>query len=190
MAKTKNSHLALRALCEGAIIVALAQILGYLKLFSLPQGGSVTIAMLPILIYCSRWGFAPGMLVSVVYAVLQLVFDGAYAYSWQAMLGDYILAYSVLGVAGAFHKLRGGFFIGTAVACVLRFACHYVTGATVWGEWMPEEFFGLTMTTPWLYSLLYNGSYILVNMLAVIVLGALAWKPLGKYITGGDIGRC
>ena len=187
MAKTKNSHLALRALCEGAIMVALAQILGYLKIFELPQGGSITVAMLPIFLYCSRWGFGPGMLVSVVYSVLQLMFDGAYAYTWQAMIGDYLMAFSVLGVAGLFHKMRYGFFVGTVAGSVLRFVCHYVTGATVWGEWMPQEFFGLTMTTPWFYSLLYNGSYMLIDMLIVIVVGMLAWKPLGKYIRGGDI---
>ena len=54
MAKTKNSHLALRALCEGAIMVALAQILGYLKLFELPQGGSITVAMVPIIYIAYR----------------------------------------------------------------------------------------------------------------------------------------
>ncbi len=187
MTKARNTHLALRALCEGAIMVALAQILGYLKLYELPQGGSITVAMLPIFVYCARWGFGPGILASVVFSVLQLVFDGAYAYSWQAMLGDYLIAFSVLGAAGLFHKLRHGFFIGTVVGCALRFICHYVTGAIVWGEYMPEEFFGMTMTSPWFYSLLYNGSYMLIDMLLILIIGGLAWKSLGRYLRGGDI---
>ena len=58
MAQSK-SHLRLRALCEGAIFIALAQVLSYLKLFELPQGGSITIEMLPIFLYCARWGFGP-----------------------------------------------------------------------------------------------------------------------------------
>jgi len=189
MTKVKNSHLALRALCEGAIMVALAQILGYIKLYELPQGGSVNLAMLPIFLYCSRWGFGPGMLVSVVFSVLQLMFDGAYAYTWQAMIGDYLLAFSVLGVAGLFHKLRFGFFMGAVAGVILRFFSHYVTGATVWREWMPEEFFGMTMTTPWFYSFLYNGFYMLIDLLLVVLVGMLAWKRLGKYIRGGDIRR-
>ena len=188
-ARTSQAHLALRALCEGAVMVALAQILGYLKLYELPQGGSITVGMLPIFLYCSRWGFGPGILASVAYSILQLMFDGAFAYSWQAIIGDYLLAFSVLGIAGLFHKLRYGFFVGTAVGCVLRFLCHFVTGATVWGEYMPEEFFGLTMTTPWFYSLLYNGSYMLIDLLIVLVVGAAVWKPLGKYMRGGDIFR-
>lgn len=49
-----KSHLRLRALCEGAIFIALAQVLSYLKLFELPQGGSITIEMLPIFLFCAR----------------------------------------------------------------------------------------------------------------------------------------
>ena len=168
-------------------MVALAQILGYLKLYELPQGGSVTLSMLPIFLYCSRWGFGPGMLVSVVFSVLQLMFDGAYAYTWQAMLGDYLLAFSVLGVAGLFSKARYGFFVGAVVGCILRFVCHYVTGATIWGEWMPEEFFGMTMTTPWFYSFLYNGFYMFIDIALCLVIFGLLWKPMGKYLTGKDL---
>ena len=73
----KNSKITLRALTEGAIFVALAQVIGYLKLFELPQGGSITVAMLPIFLYCARWGSGPGMLASFVYSVLQLTLDGA-----------------------------------------------------------------------------------------------------------------
>ena len=77
-----KSHLKLRALCEGAVMVALAQVLSYVKLFELPQGGSVGIGMLPIFIYCARWGFGPGMLASIVYSFLQLMFDGGFAIGW------------------------------------------------------------------------------------------------------------
>ena len=183
----KNSHLTLRALCEGAIFVALAQVLGYIKLFELPQGGSVGIGMLPIFLYCARWGFGPGMLASVVYSILQLLLDGAYAFGWQSMLGDYIFAFSVLGLAGLVSNVKGGYFIGTVVGSVARFIVHYVVGATVWAEYMPETFFGMTMTTPWFYSALYNGGYMVVDMALCLLIGALLWKPLGKFIRGEDL---
>lgn len=182
-----TSHYKLRALCEGAIFVALAQVIGYLKLFELPQGGSICLGMLPIFLYCARWGFGPGMLASVAYSVMQLLLDGAYAWGWQSMIGDYIVAFSVLGVAGLFHNMKGGFFWGTVVGSVARFLCHYVTGATVWAEYMPDTFFGMTMTTPWFYSFLYNGSFIAVDMALCLVVGALVYKPLGKYIRGEDL---
>ncbi len=184
-----KSKITLRALCEGAIFVALAQVLGYIKLFELPQGGSVGIGMLPIFIYCARWGFGPGMLASFAYSVLQLLLDGAYAWGWQSILGDYILAFTVLGFAGLFHKQKYGFFIGSAVGSAARFIVHYLTGVLVWGEYMPETFFGMTMTTPWFYSALYNGSYMALDLVMCLLIGWLLWKPLGKYFRGEDLAK-
>ncbi len=182
----KNS-IRLRALCEGAVMVALAQALSYLKLFELPQGGSVCLGMLPIFVLCARWGFGVGMLGSVCWSVLQLLLNGAYAWGWQSMIGDYIAAFSVLGIAGVFHGKKHGFFIGIIVGSFARFLVHYVVGATVWAEYMPEEFFGMTMTSPWIYSALYNGSFVAVNALLCLIVGAVMWKPLGKYLRGEDL---
>ena len=176
-----------RMLANAAICMALSFLLSYIRLFKLPQGGSVGIGMLPIFIYCARWGFGPGMLASIVYSFLQLMFDGGFAIGWQSVLGDYIIAYSVLGLAGLFHKNKYGLLIGTAVGCAARFLVHYVVGATVWGEYMPDTFFGMTMTTPWFYSALYNGSYMLIDMIFCLLLGWLAYTLIGKYIRGEDI---
>ena len=181
------SGMKLRALCEGAVFVALAQILGYIKFFSLPNGGSITVNMLPIFLFCARWGFGPGMLASVSLSVLQLLLDGAYAWGWQSIIGDYLIAYSVLGLAGLFHRQRHGIFVGTAVGALARFVVAWVVGAVVWGEYMPDSFFGMTMTSPWFYSALYNGSYLLINTLLCLIVAALLFKPLEKYIRGLDL---
>ena len=93
----------------------------------------------------------------------------------------------MLGLAGLFHKNKYGLLIGTAVGCAARFLVHYVVGATVWGEYMPDTFFGITMTTPWFYSALYNGSYMLIDMIFCLLLGWLAYAVIGKYIRGEDI---
>ena len=127
------------------------------------------------------------MVASFSFSVLQLLLDGAYAWGWQSMLGDYIVAFTVLGVAGLFSKQRGGFFTGTVVGSIARFMVHWIVGATVWKEYMPDTFFGLTMTSPWFYSALYNGSYIVIDMVLCLVVGALLWKPLGKFIRGEDL---
>lgn len=183
-----TSHLKLRALTEGAVMVALAQILGYIKLFALPNGGSITLNMLPIFIFCARWGFGAGMLASFSLSLLQLLLDGAYAWGWQSIIGDYIVAYSVLGVAGLFHAKKNGFFTGMAAGGLARFLVAWYVGAVVWGEYMPESFFGMTMTTPWVYSALYNGSYLLINICLCMLLGLLMWRKLGRYIRGEDLG--
>ena len=182
-----KKSLTVRALCEGAILLAAAQALGYLKFYELPQGGAVTLSLLPIFLYCSRWGFGPGMLVSFAFSLLQLFFDGAYAWSWQSILGDYLIGFTLLGFAGVFHSRKYGFFWGAILGSLLRFFSSYVTGATVWAEYMPDRFFGMTMTSPWIYSAIYNGFYTVLDLALVAVVGVLLWKPMGRYIRGLDL---
>lgn len=175
-------HEKLRMLCEGAIMVALAQILSYVKLWQMPQGGSVTLNMLPIFLYCIRWGFAPGMLASFALGTLQLLLDGAYAWGWQSMVGDYLLAYGVMGIAGLAAKRKSGMTWGTLLGCFARFLVHWVVGATVWADTMPEEFFGMTMVSPWVYSALYNGSVIFVDLILILLVEVLLNRTLKKYL--------
>lgn len=172
----------LRALTEGAIMVAIAQLLGYIKLGALPNGGSITLNMLPIFIFCVRWGMPYGIMASFVLSLLQLFLDGAYAWGWQSIVGDYILAYSAIGIAALFKGKKNGLYIGSIVATFVRFIISYVVGAVVWGEYMPSEFFGMTMTTPWFYSALYNGSYLLACLILCLIAEALLMKPMRKYI--------
>lgn len=177
------SRTRLRALCEGAIMIALAQVLSYVKLYELPQGGSISPGLIPIFLYCVRWGFGPSMLVSFAYSILQLLLDGAYAWSVAAMIGDYLIAYTLLGLGGLCWKWKGGFYWGALIGTLGRFLANYVTGATVWAEYMPEEFFGMTMTTPWFYSALYNGFYAVFNLLlACAVIFLLQRTALKRWI--------
>lgn len=174
-----SSRTAVRTLCEGALMIALAEILSFLPLYKMPWGGSIDLAMLPIFLFCARWGFGPGMLASVAHAVLQTLFEGGIAIGWQSIIGDFLVAYSVMGVAG----LCRNFYAGTLVGCALRFLVHYVVGATIWAEYMPEVFFNMTMTTPWLYSALYNGFYMVIDCAAILLIGFLLNKtPAAKYL--------
>ena len=185
----KKSKLTLRALTEGAILVAAAQVLCYLKLWRMPWGGSVTLAMIPILVYAVRWGVGPGLLAGFVYGILQFTFDGGFAIGWQSIIGDYLLAFAVLGLAGLAQGKKAGIFTGTLIGGFARFLVHYVVGATVWAEYMPDSFFGMTMHSPWFYSCLYNLAYMLPNIVICLAVFALLWKPMGKYLRGEDIKR-
>ena len=183
----RKNHRTIRALTEGAIMIAAAEILSFLPLYKLPWGGSIDLAMLPIILFCIRWGFAPGMLVSCAHAILQTLFEGGIAIGWQSILGDFLIAYAVVGVAGLF---KGKFCLAATVSCGLRFLVHYVVGATIWAEYMPEEFFGMTMTTPWIYSALYNGAYMLPNLVIILAIYVLLCKtPLAAYLKGEDLAK-
>ena len=179
-AKNTNSHFRVRMLCEGAMMVALAQVLSYIKLMELPNGGSLTPAMFPIILFAVRWGLTPGLMAGFTFGLLQLIFDGAYAWGWQSMLLDYLVAFTPLGLAGLFKGKKWGIFVGTVVGCLGRFVIHFISGVTVYAQYMPEEFMGMTMTSPVFYSVLYNGTYMLPNTILAIVICALLMKPAAK----------
>lgn len=165
----------------------MARILGLLKLWEMPWGGAITLAMRPIFLFAVRWGPRCGLLGAFVFGWLQLIYDGGFAISWQSLLGDYILAFTTLGLAGFFRGKRGGVFWGALVGGGARFLIRFVVGATVSAMYMPDEFFGQTMTSPWVYSFLYNGFYMFVDIALCLVVFALMYWPLRKYLTGEDI---
>ena len=176
-----------RALTEGALMVAAATALSYVKLLELPQGGSVCIGMLPIFLYCARWGCKESFLASFAYGLLQLIFDGAYAWGPTSMLLDYVLAFTVLGVATFFRKMKGGLYIGATVACVCRFLVHFISGVTIYRINEPTELFNSIYTNPWLYSAVYNGSYVLIDLILCLAILAILSKPMRKYLRGDDL---
>ena len=172
-AKNTDSHLRVRMLCEGAMMVALAQVLSYIKLMELPNGGSLTHAMFPIILFAVRWGLTPGLMAGFTFGLLQLIFDGAYAWGWQSMLLDYLVAFMVLGTAEFFARpfknRMVGVAVGTAIAGFLRFMCSFLSGVLVWGN-LNE---GLSA---WTYSLVYNASYMLPETLITVVGAVLLIK--------------
>ena len=183
----KKSNLTLRAICEGAIFIAAATVLSLLPIWKMPQGGSFDLAMLPIIIFCVRWGLGPSLAAGFVYGVIQFMLEGGIAIGWQSIVGDYLVAFTVLGLAGLVARRKSGVFTGTLIAGFARFLVHYVVGATVWAEYMPETFFGMTMHSPWFYSLLYNLAYMLPNIAITLLVFAVAYKPLKKYFTASDL---
>lgn len=182
-----TSHLRVRMLCEGALMVALAQILSYVKLAEAPNGGSITFAMFPILFFAVRWGLSSGLMAGFVFGLLQLIFDGAYAWGWQSMLLDYLAAFTPLGLAGLFKGKSWGLFAGTILGCAGRFVIHYISGVTIYKIVAPTEFLNWTFSSPSLYSIVYNGSYMLPNTIIALVMAGLLYVPLKKYILGTDL---
>ena len=176
-----------RMLCEGAIMVALALVLNQLKIFRLPNGGSITLEMLPIFFFAVRWGVGPGLLAGFAFGLLQMFIDGAVAWGWQSLLLDYLVAFTPLGLAGLFKGKDWGIFAGTVLGSVVRFIVHFISGITIYAIVAPTELFNMTFTSPWMYSLAYNGSYMAIDMALCLVVFGLLFKPLKKYFLGSDI---
>ncbi|MBQ7292409.1 MAG: energy-coupled thiamine transporter ThiT [Clostridia bacterium] len=175
-----------RMLTEGAIMVALAFILSFLKIVNFPWGGSITIlSMLPIVVFSLRYGAKYGFAVSFVYSVLQLVqgivVDGIFAWGLTPMtliaviFLDYLLPFTLLGAAGFFNNGKFTTVIaGTVVSVMFRFVCHYLSGVFIWKT--VGELLGISTTSPYLYSLLYNGAYMIPEMIFTAIGAVILFK--------------
>ncbi len=173
----------IRALCECALMLALAVALSYVKLFQLPFDGSVTLlSMLPICLVSIKYGMGWGLGTAFCYSWFQILQGGVFAWGLtpvmliSSLLLDYVLAFSVLGLAGAFRKKgRVGIVCGVAMVCVLRFVVHFLAGVILWANLERFVAFGKEwIGRPVLYSICYNGIYMLpetvLTVIAAIVL--------------------
>lgn len=191
---TNKTHLRIRALCESAILLALAIVLNLLSksLFAnLPQGGSISLAMFPLLLCAHRWGWGNGLLVGFCYGLLDMLLDGGYAWGWQSILLDYLVAYTALGLGGFFKGKAWGIFPCVAIGCLGRFAVHYFSGVTLYRIIEPTGIEGLeglgVFANPHVYSLVYNGVYMLPNLVIALVITGLLYVPMKKFFAGRDI---
>lgn len=186
--KAKN----LFPLAEGAVMVALAVVLDlFIPMPKWPQGGSVSISAVPIIYYSLRHGGIKGLFVGLVFSVIQLMLGFSVPPAgtiWAVILCvllDGILAFSVLGTAGFISPLFGkyritGYVASAVIVCFFRFIFSFVSGFLLWGSYAPEGQGAV------IYSLLYNGGYMLPNALiaGVIILlltAAVDPKTLRPY---------
>lgn len=156
----KKANLTARALSMGALCVSLGFILSCITVYKLQNGGSITPgSMLPILAYAWAFGPAAGVSAGIVYGCMQLI-QGIYIVHPAQFALDYIIPFALLGLAG-FSKKR--LWLAIIIGCVGRFLSHFASGMIFWGEYAPAG-----QPVP-IYSLLYNGSYMLPELIICLV---------------------
>ena len=180
----RNTHSKIRMLCEGAVCIALSVALSYLKLpigvsFG-GFGGSIDLVMLPLILFAVRHGAAWGVLAGLAFGTLKYFFAEGFAISWVSMLLDYSVAYACVGLSGLLRGRYRAMPLAALLGCLGRFAVHFISGVTVYAQYMPEEFMGGIMASPAVYSLLYNGTYMLPNTVLAVILCAMLIKPMQK----------
>ncbi len=176
--KTKN-------LVLGGVLVALGTVFSFIKVFELPQGGSITLcSMLPVMLFAylcgTKWGLAAGL----THSVLQILFglNALKGITAGAVVGsillDYILAFTVLGLAGVLrNKIKHdglSFTLGCLIAGLLRYLCSFLSGWILWGEFADANFSPMLAgmsgnTLACFYSLVYNGSYMLPEIVITCI---------------------
>ncbi|MFU0831997.1 MAG: hypothetical protein ACFWUC_03525 [Oscillospiraceae bacterium] len=175
-------------LVESAIMLALATALSLVKIYQMPLGGSVTLcSMLPIMLMGYKYGVKWGMLTGFTYGVIQLLLDVGAVMSWgltpvavaASFFLDYLLAFTFLGLAGIYGHSYKKFVMGTFTAVFLRFVSHVISGVTVFVSWVPEEW----AEHPFLYSVSYNGSFLLPDFAICLVVSAVLYKQIKRFIS-------
>lgn len=158
-----------RKIVYGGMCIALAFILSYIRLFRMPQGGSITPgSMLPIILYAIVFGPTAGIVAGIAYGFLQFFQDGGIIH-WAQLFLDYPLAFGFLGVAGMVPRqlgIRTRIVIGTLLAVVGRGFMHVLSGAIFFAEYAEGS-------NPWIYSMIYNGTFLSVEAVLAIVIAVM-----------------
>ena len=158
-----KSQWTVRELMFGALCIAIAFALSYLKFFQMPQGGSITpAAMLPIVMFAYIYGTPKGLLVGLAYGLLQLLQD-AYVVHWAQMIMDYMLAFLPIALAGLFKK---SMLPGVLIGGLGRLLFSTLSGVVFFAEYAGTQ-------NVWLYSVIYNGTYILPDTAICFVIALI-----------------
>jgi thiamine transporter len=151
-----------RVLAEAALAVALAFVLGLIKVLQMPFGGSISLDMVPLILLALRQGPFVGIVAGAAYGLLDLAIEPVALHPVQVLF-DYPLAFGVLGLAGFFAPTVRGAILGTVVAVLARFLCHFVSGIVFFASYAPEGW------NPYVYSAAYNLAYLVPSLIIALV---------------------
>lgn len=178
-----NKKWNVRMLAEGGMMIALATILSYIKVYDAPMGGSVTAgSMIPIILFAIRWGMVPGLAIGATYGVLQFVLEPYFYHPIQFVL-DYPLAFGLLGLAGFAYYIKDNnslkgyisIFLSIFIGILGRAISHVLSGVVFFAEYAGDK-------NPWIYSIQYNSYYLIPELIISFIVVAIIWRPLQKAI--------
>lgn len=182
-----------RILLEIALTIALATVLGMLTLWRMPQGGSVSLEMLPIFVLAFRRGLRPGLVAGALYGLVDLMVN-PFIVHWAQLLLDYPVAYLLVGLAGlgaaalAREIARGRstrvasvLAAGIAVGSAGRYVAHVISGVIFFSEFAPAG------QPVWAYSAVYN-LYVPLSAVGCFVAALLIVPVLGRVLPPTESG--
>lgn len=173
--KSRKIKLTPRTIAIIGIALGLAMVLKVFRIYHLPQGGSITAgSMVPILLVALFYGPEIGYLTGFLYGLLTLSLDPYILHPVQVLF-DYPLPFIALGLAGYFPKRK---ILGSFVAILGRFICHFISGLVFFGSFAPEGM------SPFVYSLLVNGLFIAVEGgVCIAIISLLPVKNLRSILS-------
>jgi len=160
-----------RVLTEAALAIALAFVLGLIKIFQMPFGGSISLEMIPLILLALRQGPMVGVVAGSAYGLLNLAVQPVVVHPVQVLF-DYPLAFGALGLAGFFRPTVRGAVIGATVAVLARLVCHFVSGVVFFASYAPEGW------NPYVYSGAYNAAYLVPSLVIALVVVVVLLRAL------------
>ena len=171
-----------------AIAFALDLLAAGIWRFAFVNGGSISIAILPVLFVTYRRGTIPGMVCGLIVSILQMlsgvyVISGAWYLVLLQILLDYVLTYPLVALAGLIFAVakkqekKGSritfIALGILFGGLFKFLCHFLAGVIFWSSSIAwSSFEGM----PVLYSLVYNGAYVLPSIIVSAIIFIIIYR--------------
>lgn len=164
-----------KQLVFAAMSLALASVFSMIKLIHMPMGGSITLFSMLFVTLVGYWyGIKAGVVAAIAYGFIQLMM-GPYIIHPLQMCVDYIFAFGALGLSGIFSGKKYGLVVGYWIAILGRLAFSFLSGMIFFGSASADY-----NMLPAVYSLLYNGGYIVGEGILTTIL--LVIPPVKKGI--------
>ena len=162
--KNSEKKTDIKALTVSALMIALATVLGQIKVFEMPQGGAVTLfSILPIAVCGYLLGTRRGVMAGFCVGLINLIF-GPYVIHPVQLLMDYPIAFGAVGLAGITRNYRNGLTSGYIIGLIGRYICAGLSGVIFFGSYAPEGF------NAWTWSLWYNLTYLAAEGLLTVLI--------------------
>ena len=146
-----------------AVLIALATVLGMIKLLDLPYGGSITLMSMLAATLCGYYcGTAKGIVACMALGLINLILGSSIIHPVQVIL-DYFLAFGLMGLSGLTANKKHGLTTGYIIGVTARFICSFLSGFIFFAEYAPEG-----MNPIW-YSFVYNIIYIGTEAIITII---------------------
>ena len=174
---------------EVAIFGAISFVLDQIAIKLWFQGGSISLVMLPIVLMAFRRGLAAGLLTGLLSGLIQVISaTGSIYHPVQGFL-DYFVAFTLVGLAAIVRvqllqareenskgKMVSAIILGTVIGGLFRYLIHFVGGIYFFGSFAPEG------QPAWLYSLLYNGGYMIPSIILTAIIAIILFTSAPRLL--------
>ncbi len=144
-----------------------------------PQGGNISMDLLPIILAGYFMGPFYGVLLGITCTLTQLALGMASFYGPWSLLLDYLIPISVVGLSPLFKTIEiknNKIYSGVIITMLLKFASHFISGAWLFASYAPE---GMNV---YYYSLTYNSAYCIPTLIICYIGFAIIYPRIKKTI--------